>query len=203
MGHSYLFKFILCGDTGVGKSSIFLRFAEDRFHFIHEVTIQGDLRSKVVDVDGKMTKLQVWDTAGQEQFRSMARNYFRSAVGVLVVYDVTRRESFQSIDAWVADVVEQSTARQNTPIIIIANKIDCVSQRVVTQEEGQRYASSKGYLYAEISARTRENVNESFVELARRVYERMASGLLSPDSEGSGIRLTDGLDASGSDGCSC
>ncbi len=205
--YHYMFKFVLIGDSGVGKSSIFARFLENRFHYVHDVTVTTDLGSRTIDVRDKATKLQIWDTAGSEQFRAMTRNYFRAAAGVLVIFDVTNKQSFKALDQWIEDVIAQSSAHRNTPIVVVGNKVDAVSKRQVQKDEANAYCKAKGYIYCEASARSKEGVDEAFTKLAEVVYDKIDARLISPEGESSGVRL-DGFYGSGgsggsSGGCSC
>mmetsp|Transcript_39676 Transcript_39676/g.35416 ORF Transcript_39676/g.35416 Transcript_39676/m.35416 type:complete len:106 (+) Transcript_39676:85-402(+) len=100
MSYSYLFKYIIIGDTGVGKSCLLLQFIDKRFRQKHEVTIGVEFGARMINVDGKNIKLQIWDTAGQESFRSITRSYYRAAAGALLVYDITRRETFTHLTRW-------------------------------------------------------------------------------------------------------
>merc|ERR1712232_1369932 len=101
--YKYLFKYIIVGDTAVGKSCLLLQFTDKRFQPVHDLTIGVEFGSRTLTIDGSQVKLQIWDTAGQEKFRSITRSYYRGAAGALLVYDITRRETFESLGAWLED----------------------------------------------------------------------------------------------------
>merc|ERR1719460_683102 len=150
--YSYLFKFIIIGDEAVGKTCLLLQFTDKRYRTTHQVTVGVEFGSKTVDVGGKLVKLQCWDTAGQDRFRSIVRSYYRGAAGALLVYDITRRESFEHVSQWIAE------ARQNADpdlvITLVGNKCDKASERQVSFEEGQHFAQRYGLYFTETSAVT-------------------------------------------------
>jgi Ras-related protein Rab-2A len=124
MSHNYLFKYIIIGDTSVGKSCLLLKFMDGTFRQKHEITIGVEFGSKILKVGGKSVKLQVWDTAGQESFKSITRGYYRSAAAALLVYDVTSEKSFRSVERWLEDLKQHSSS--NIEIILVGNKSDLV-----------------------------------------------------------------------------
>ncbi|KXN71355.1 putative ras-related protein rab-2, partial [Conidiobolus coronatus NRRL 28638] len=140
-----------------------------------------------VTVDDKQIKLQIWDTAGQESFRSITRSYYRGAAGALLVYDVTRRETFQHIGSWLAGAREHSS--QNTTIMLIGNKSDLDSKREVTREEGEKFAKENGLIFMETSAKTAQNVEDAFLDTAKNIYEKIQAGVLDVGSESTGIKI--------------
>merc|ERR1711912_100142 len=103
MSYAYLFKYIIIGDTGVGKSCLLLQFTDKRFQPVHDLTIGVEFGARMITIDKKQIKLQIWDTAGQEKFRSITRSYYRGAAGALLVYDITRRETFEHLQSWLED----------------------------------------------------------------------------------------------------
>ena len=120
-GYSYLFKYIIIGDTGVGKSCLLLQFTDKRFQPVHDLTIGVEFGARMVTVDSKQIKLQIWDTAGQESFRSITRSYYRGAAGALLVYDITRRETFNHLANWLEDARQH--ANPNMTIMLIGNSV--------------------------------------------------------------------------------
>ncbi|XP_007479844.1 ras-related protein Rab-2B isoform X2 [Monodelphis domestica] len=120
MTYAYLFKYIIIGDTGVGKSCLLLQFTDKRFQPVHDLTIGVEFGARMVNIDGKQIKLQIWDTAGQESFRSITRSYYRGAAGALLVYDITRRETFNHLTSWLEDARQHSSS--NMVIMLIGNK---------------------------------------------------------------------------------
>lgn len=185
--YSYLFKYIIIGDTGVGKSCLLLQFTDHRFIPQHDLTIGVEFGARFVTVDNKQMKLQIWDTAGQESFRSITRSYYRGAAGALLVYDITRRETYNHLTAWLEDARQHSN--QNTTIMLIGNKCDLESKRAVSREEGEAFAKEHGLFFMETSARTSANVEEAFVNTASNIYEKIQKGVFDITNEANGIKI--------------
>ncbi|KAI3846114.1 hypothetical protein MKW98_015483 [Papaver atlanticum] len=167
------FKILLIGDSGVGKSSLLVSFiSNDTTPENHlSPTIGVDFKIKQLTVGGKKLKLTIWDTAGQERFRTLTSSYYRSAQGIILVYDVTRRESFTNLsDVWAKEVELYST-NQDCIKMLVGNKVDRDVERAVTREEGVALANDLGCLFLECSARTRENVEKCFEELALKIMD--------------------------------
>jgi Ras-related protein Rab-2A len=120
--YSYLFKYIVIGDTSVGKSCLLLQFLEKKFKFDHDTTIGVEFGSKIINVKDKHIKLQIWDTAGQETFKSITRSYYRGSIGVILVYDITNRDSFNNISKWLDET--KSYANDKITVMLVANKTD-------------------------------------------------------------------------------
>ncbi|KAJ8437992.1 hypothetical protein Cgig2_029973 [Carnegiea gigantea] len=160
----YLFKLLMIGDSGVGKSSLLLSFTSDTFDDLSP-TIGVDFKVKYVNLGGKKLKLAIWDTAGQERFRTLTSSYYRGAQGIIMVYDVTRRETFTNLrDIWAKEIDLYST-NQDCIKMLVGNKVDKESERVVTKKEGIDFAREYGCLFIECSAKTRVNVQQCFEEL--------------------------------------
>jgi small GTP-binding protein len=192
------FKFIVIGSSGVGKTALVKRLVEGQFSNEGNSTIGVEYLTAVIEIDGQAVKLQLWDTAGQEKFRSIAKSYFRHAVGVILVYDITDRKSFDDLGLWLTDVHQLSDP--NAAITLIGNKFDLAHQRAITSAEAQTFASSHGLTYLETSARSGDNVTEAFHRAARAVYERAESGALATKTVSAGQDLPA---AGGSAGCGC
>jgi len=168
-------KLLMIGDSGVGKTCLLLRYANDSFSPTFITTIGIDFKIKDIQLDGKRIKLQIWDTAGQERFRTITTSYFRGAQGILLVYDVTDRNSFISIRNWVAQI--QMHADVNVNKILIGNKCDCPDQRAISFEEGESLAKEYNIHFYETSAKQDLNVEKSFMTIATDVKNRlMADG---------------------------
>eukprot|EP01035_Chromulina_nebulosa_P025824 gene25823-33731_t len=165
---------VVIGDTGVGKSCLLLQFVDRRFSSVHDLTIGVDFGSRIIDLHGEKVKLQIWDTAGQESFRSIARSYYRDAAGALLVFDVTRRETFGHLSRWLEEA--RQFANSNICITLVGNKSDVVSKRVVQRAEAQAFADDNGLLYVEASAKSAEGVDDAFIRTAESVWEKQKQG---------------------------
>ena len=165
-------KVVLLGDTGVGKSSLVLRFVTNSFKSYSESTIGASFMSKLITVDNKPIKFQIWDTAGQEKYHSLAPMYYRGAAAAIVVYDITRKSSFQTLQNWVKEL--KQLGPENIVIAIAANKCDLKEQQEVEPSAARQYAStleSDGAIFVETSAKENTNVSQLFVDLSRRLPE--------------------------------
>ncbi|KAK7844206.1 ras-related protein rabc2a [Quercus suber] len=159
-----------CSDSAVGKSSLLVSFISNSVDDLSP-TIGVDFKIKLLTVGGKKLKLTIWDTAGQERFRTLTSSYYRGAQGIILVYDVTRRETFTNLsDVW-AKEVELYSNNQHCVKMLVGNKVDIDSERVVSREEGIALAKELGCLFLECSAKTRENVEQCFEELALKIME--------------------------------
>ncbi|KAI1300656.1 Ras- protein Rab-2A [Mortierella claussenii] len=185
--YDYIIKYIIIGDTGVGKSCLLLQFTDKRFQPAHDLTIGVEFGARFVSVAGKQIKLQIWDTAGQESFRSITRSYYRGAAGALLVYDITRKDTFKHLTTWLEDARQHANA--NTTIMLIGNKSDLDSKRAVSYEEGEAFAKANGLFFMETSAKTAANVEEAFVETATNIYEKIQSGVFDIHNEAHGIKI--------------
>jgi Ras-related protein Rab-2A len=165
-----MFKFIIVGNSAVGKSCLLLRFDEDRFQPIHDVTVGVTFSVKMVKIDGQDVKVQIWDTAGQEIFRSITRSYYRDSACAIIVYDITDRNSFEKIDDWIRDV--RNLAPPDCLLVLFGNKLDLDKQRAIATSQGQDLADRHGLLFFETSASTGENVATAFGECVQAVYGR-------------------------------
>ncbi|GAB2272276.1 Ras- protein RABC2a [Dionaea muscipula] len=169
-GYDLSFKILLIGDSAVGKSSLLLSFISNSVEDLAP-TIGVDFKIKLFNVGGKRLKLTIWDTAGQERFRTLTSSYYRGAQGIILVYDVTRRETFTNLsDVWAKEVDLYSTD-QDCVKMLVGNKVDRDSERVVSKQEGIALAEELGSLFLECSATTRENVEQCFQELALKIME--------------------------------
>jgi len=187
MSYAYLFKYIIIGDTGVGKSCLLLQFTDKRFRPVHDLTIGVEFGARMVTIDDKSIKLQIWDTAGQESFRSITRSYYRGAAGALLVYDITRRDTFNHLTRWLEEALQNGN--KNMTIMLIGNKSDLEHRRQVTTEEGEQFAKEHGLIFFETSAKTANNVEEAFIQTAQKIYEKIQSGVYDVGNEGNGIKV--------------
>lgn len=163
--YDYLIKLLLIGDSGVGKSCLLLRFSEDSFTSSFITTIGIDFKIKKIFLDNKWVKLQIWDTAGQERFRTITSAYYRGSDGIIMVYDVTNKSSFDHVRHWFGEVTKYAT--KNTSKLLIGNKIDMVDSIRVADTEGKALAGELSMPFLETSAKTSENVEAAFILLAK------------------------------------
>jgi len=173
--YDYLFKLLVIGDSGVGKSCLLLRFADDIYSETYISTIGVDFKIKTIDIGGKTVKLQIWDTAGQEKFRTITSTYYRGAHGIAIVYDVTDLTSFNHLNMWLQEI--ERSAKDSVSKIIIGNKSDMTSKRVIEMSTGKEFADKLGIPFLETSAKNSTNVEQAFITMATDVKTRMdASG---------------------------
>ena len=168
----YLIKLILIGDSGVGKTCILMRFTDDTFITNYISTIGIDFKIKTIKVDGKLVKLQIWDTAGQDRFRTITQTYYKGAMGVILAYDCTDENSFDNVKNW----VKQLEAHANPGIVkvLVGNKCDCPDKKVESTR-GNELAKEYGMSFFETSAKNNINVKEVFNYLAKTVKDRLSS----------------------------
>jgi Ras-related protein Rab-4B len=187
--YDYLFKFLVIGNAGVGKSCILHQFIEQKFKKDSNHTIGVEFGSRIIQVGSKNVKLQIWDTAGQERFKAVTRSYYRGAAGALLVYDISNRESYNSLTNWLTDA--RTLASPNICIVLVGNKKDLEQEREVTFMEASRFAQENELSFLETSALTGENVEEVFLKCARSILTKIDAGELDPDRMGSGIQYGD------------
>jgi len=164
--YDHLFKLLIIGDSGVGKSSLLLRFADNTFSGSYITTIGVDFKIRTIEVDGEKVKLQIWDTAGQERFRTITSTYYRGTHGVIVVYDVTNGDTFANVKRWLHEI-DQNCEVVNR--ILVGNKNDNPNHKVVLTEDAQRFAAQMGIELFETSAKDNINVEEMFNSITRMV----------------------------------
>ena len=158
---------MLLGDTGVGKSSLMFRFTEGEFKSSLIGTAGVDYKMKNIEFGGKSVKIQIWDTAGQERYRTLTKAYYRGAAGVILVYDVTDPVSFENLEYWLKKIKKHGD--ENVEILLLGNKIDLINERVVTSEQSEQLAESKGVSCYETSAKDSINVDKAFKQLLNRI----------------------------------
>lgn len=173
--YDYLFKLVLIGDSGVGKSCLLLRFADDAFTESYISTIGVDFRFRTVKMDKKTVKLQIWDTAGQERFRTITSAYYRGADGIIMVYDTTSSDSFDHVNDWLKEV--NRYASEGTCKLLVGNKCDRTADRAVTTEQAKEFADDLGVAFLETSAKTAKNVEEAFLTMAGELIKQREAKL--------------------------
>jgi len=167
--YDYLFKLLLIGNSSVGKSSLLVRFVDDIWEENFVPTIGVDFKLKTLEIDGKKVKLQIWDTAGQERFKNITASYYRGGNGVLVVYDITDRDSFNNLNSWLIEI--EKNANKNVFKLLIGNKNDLESERKVSYNEGKEFADSNGMQFIETSAKTSDKVYDAFKLLTNEIIK--------------------------------
>ena len=186
--YDHLFRYIIVGDMAVGKSCLLLQFTDNKFRHQHELTIGVEFGGKTIQVNGKNIKIQIWDTAGQEAFQAITRTYYKGATGALVVYDITRRDTFNHVTKWLDEV--RANALKEIQIILIGNKKDLEDKRQVQTEEGQALADKNGLLFLETSAKTAVNVSEAFINSAQKILEMIQKTGIDPTLPGKNVKIT-------------
>jgi Ras-related protein Rab-1A len=169
--YDYLFKLLLIGDSGVGKSCLLLRFADDTYTESYISTIGVDFKIRTIELDGKTIKLQIWDTAGQERFRTITSSYYRGAHGIIVVYDVTDQESFNNVKQWLQEI--DRYASENVNKLLVGNKCDLTNKKVVDYSSAKEYADQLGIPFLETSAKNATNVEQAFMTMAAEIKNRV------------------------------
>ncbi|KAL3229823.1 GTP-binding protein YPT1 [Nakaseomyces bracarensis] len=169
--YDYLFKLLLIGNSGVGKSCLLLRFSDDTYTNDYISTIGVDFKIKTVELDGKTVKLQIWDTAGQERFRTITSSYYRGSHGIIIVYDVTDQESFNGVKMWLQEIDRYATS--TVLKLLVGNKCDMSDKRVVEYDVAKEFAEANKMPFLETSALDSTNVEEAFLTMARQIKESM------------------------------
>lgn len=168
--YDLLFKLLLIGDSGVGKTCILFRFSDESFNKSFISTIGIDFKIKTVDLHGKKIKLQIWDTAGQERFHTITTSYYRGAMGIMLVYDITQPKTFDNIAKWLRNIDEH--ANEDVEKMILGNKCDMEDKRMVSKERGEAIAREHGIPFLETSAKDGINIEKAFLDLAQAILNK-------------------------------
>ncbi|KAM9854920.1 ras-related protein Rab-8B [Aulostomus maculatus] len=189
--YDYLFKLLLIGDSGVGKTCLLFRFSEDSFNTTFISTIGIDFKIRTIELDGKRVKLQIWDTAGQERFRTITTAYYRGAMGIMLVYDICNEKSFENIKNWIRNIEEHASS--DVEKMILGNKCDMTDRRQVSKDRGEKLAIDYGVKFLETSAKSSLNVEEAFYTMGRDILHNLSSKTTDNNAGGSGkpIQLTE------------
>ncbi|KAG6517218.1 ras-related protein RABA5c-like [Zingiber officinale] len=179
-GEQYLFKIVIIGDSAVGKSNLLSRYARNEFNLHSKATIGVEFQTQSMEIDGKEVKAQIWDTAGQERFRAVTSAYYRGAVGALVVYDISRRTTFDSIPRWLQEL--NTHCDTTVAKILVGNKCDLENIRNISVEEGKSLAEAEGLFFIETSALDSTNVKKAFEIVIKEIYNNVSRKVLNSDS---------------------
>ena len=174
--YEMMFKVVLVGDSFVGKTNIMSKYLKNEFHEDSKATVGVEFGSKQFTIDGHTVKSQIWDTAGQERYKAITSAYYKGAKGAFIVYDITRKNSFESVEKWVSDVT--SVADKKITIVLIGNKSDLEDQRQVTKEEAQDKANKLEIAFMETSAFSGDNLDKAFEMMMNEVYKKCHEEML-------------------------
>jgi Ras-related protein Rab-1A len=166
--HDFLFKLLIVGESGVGKTCMLLRFADNQFEENFLSTIGVDFKVRELDVDGKRVKLQIWDSAGQERFRNITTSYYRNCGGIIIVYDITRHDTFVKVTEWIEEVRKNTN---NVPLLLVGNKADLEDKRQVDEAEAKELADRMGLVLLETSAKTSQNIEGAFKAISKQLMD--------------------------------
>ena len=196
----YSFKFLLVGSGSVGKTSIVRRLCLNDYMEDQPMTVAIEFMTHTLSIDGNTIKLQIWDTAGQEKYQSVAKAYYRNAIGALVVFSLANRESFLALENWVEQV--RKYCHPKVKMLIVGNKTDLVDQKAVTDAEIQQFVESHGLQYMESSAKTNKNIREIFFTITQEIYKAVVSGDIVLDNTKPDV-LSNQSSQNTKSGCSC
>ena len=184
---NYLLKYIIIGDSSVGKSNILLNYLQGKFYEEFQPTIGVEFGAKNIQIQDKIYRIQIWDTAGQELFRSITRSYYKNCVCSCVVYDITNRSSFENVKNWIEDCKKHCP--KTVILVLVGNKIDLEASRNVSYEEGKAFAKKYGMLFLETSAKTGKNISDIFSQSCKEIAEKINNGFYDLYREGCGIKV--------------
>ncbi|CAH1436429.1 unnamed protein product [Lactuca virosa] len=179
-GEEYLFKVVIIGDSAVGKSNLLSRYSKNEFNMHSKSTIGVEFQTQTMEIDGKEVKAQIWDTAGQERFRAVTSAYYRGAVGALIVYDISRSTTFDSVTRW----LEELKTHSDTTVVrmLVGNKCDLGNIRAVSVEDGKKLAENEGLFFMETSALDSTNVKTAFELVIKEIYNNVSRKVLNSES---------------------
>lgn len=181
--YDYLFKVVLIGDSGVGKSNLLSRFTRNEFSLESKSTIGVEFATRSLNVDGKVIKAQIWDTAGQERYRAITSAYYRGAVGALLVYDVTRHSTFENVERWLKELRDHTDP--NIVVMLIGNKSDLRHLVAVSTEDGKSFAERESLYFMETSALESTNVDSAFSEVLTQIFHIVSKKAVDAGDDGS------------------
>jgi Ras-related protein Rab-11A len=200
--YDYLFKVVLIGDSGVGKSNLLSRFTRNEFCLESKSTIGVEFATRSIQVDGKTVKAQIWDTAGQERYRAITSAYYRGAVGALLVYDITKHVTYENVERWLKELRDH--ADSNIVIMLVGNKSDLKHLRGVSTEDAQAFSEKEGLSFIETSALEATNVEKAFQRILTEIYRIVSKKALASEEStatgpGEGTTIVVGQDTDSTD----
>ena len=201
MSREYSFKFLLVGNSAVGKTSIVRRLCLDDYMEDQQSTIGVEFMTHSLNIDGINIKLQIWDTAGQERYQSVGKAYYRNAIGVLIVFSLTDINSFNSLENWVDQV--RKYCHPKVKMLIVGNKMDLVDEKEVTDNAIQQFVEAHNLTYMESSAKINKNIREAFFKITQEIYHSVVCGDIVLDSTPSEKLNTANNQSNASEGCKC
>ena len=189
--YDYQLKYIFIGDSGVGKSMLVLRYTDNKFYNEHKATLGVDFGYKLLTVNNHLFNIRMWDTAGSEAFKSVTRSFYGGSTCAVIVYDITKRNTFEHIDEWIKDAVK--LCPEKVKLVLIGNKVDLKENRKVSYEEGKSKAEENGMIFYETSAKTGENINEFMNESVKEIARGRDNNVYDLDEEGEACGITKGV----------
>ena len=189
LSFNYLLKYVIVGDASVGKSNLLLRYSHGQFREEYQLTIGVEFGSNNIVIDNSVFRIQIWDTAGQENFRSITRSYYKNSACALIVYDITNRASFESLADWIEDC--KNSSPKTVFMVLIGNKCDLEHNREINEEEGREFAEKNGMLFFETSAKTGQNVEEVFKQSASNIAKKIKENYYDLENDSCGIKKGD------------
>ena len=183
--YNYLLKFIIIGDAAVGKSNLLVRYTSGQFKEEYQLTIGVEFGSNNVIIGDNTYRIQIWDTAGQENFRSITRSYYKNTACAIIVYEISNKKSFENISSWIEEC--KNTAPKSILMVLVGNKCD-LDNREVTEEEGREFAEKNGMIFFETSAKTGKNVEELFKESVKVIDQKIKENYYDLENDSCGIK---------------
>ena len=183
--YNYLIKFIIIGDAAVGKSNLLVRYTSGQFKEEYQLTIGVEFGSNNVIISDNTYRIQIWDTAGQENFRSITRSYYKNTACAIIVYEISNKKSFENISSWIEEC--KNTAPKSILMVLVGNKCD-LDNREVTEEEGREFAEKNGMLFFETSAKTGKNVEELFKQSVKVIDQKIKENYYDLENDSCGIK---------------